>query len=152
MIRHLHREQFIPGDPARIWEFFATPRNLDVLTPPNVKFAILGEVPARMFAGQIIEYRIGILPGVRTRWVTVIPEVEEGKYFVDEQRTGPYKFWRHEHRFTPTADGRGVNMTDHIAYDVGWGPLGTLLERWWIRGTLNKIFDYRREKISELFR
>lgn len=151
MIRILHREQFIPGDAARIWDFFATPRNLDTLTPPNIAFAIIGDVPARMFPGQLIEYRIGILPGLRTRWLTVIPEVEEGRYFVDEQRVGPYKFWRHEHHFAPTPDGRGVTMTDHIAYDVGWGPLGAVLERCWIRGTLNKIFDYRRDKIVTLF-
>ena len=67
MIRHLHREQFVSGDPARIWEFFATPRNLDALTPPRVRFQIVGDLPPRMFPGQMIEYRIGILPGVWTR-------------------------------------------------------------------------------------
>ena len=72
MIRHLHREQFVPGEPARLWEFFSTPRNLDLLTPPDLRFEIVGELAPRMYAGQMIEYRIGLLPGVWTRWLTEI--------------------------------------------------------------------------------
>lgn len=149
MIRHLHREQFVPGDPAQIWEFFATPRNLDTLTPPEVKFEIVGDVPPRMYPGQTIEYRIRILPGVWTRWLTEITHVREGEYFVDEQRVGPYSLWHHEHRFLPVAGG--VNMTDHVTYAVGFGPIGWLVERLWIRRQLVTIFDFRRGKVAELF-
>ena len=149
MIRHLHREQFVPGDPARIWEFFATPRNLDTLTPPSVKFKIVGAVPLRMFPGQTIEYRIRILPGVWTRWLTEITHVREGESFVDEQRVGPSALWHHEHRFVVVAGG--VAMTDHVTYAVGFGPFGWLAERLWVRGQLATIFDFRRVKIAELF-
>ena len=151
MIQRLHREQVLAGDPAAIWAFFATPRNLDALTPPNVSFKIVGEVPARMYAGQVIEYRIGILPGVTTRWLTEITQVREGSLFLDEQRIGPYRLWHHEHEFAPTADGRGVRMTDRVTYDVGWGPLGDLLHAGWIRRQLVAIFDYRARKVAELF-
>ena len=149
MIRHLHREQFVPGDPARIWEFLATPHNLDTLTPPGVRFQIVGDIPPRMFPGQMIEYRIGILPGVWTRWLTEISHVREGEFFVDEQRLGPYRLWHHEHRFIPAPGG--VHMIDHVTYAVGWGPIGWLIERLWIRRQLATIFGYRREKIAEIF-
>lgn len=151
MICHLHRKQFIPGDAARIWEFFATPRNLDALTPPEVRFQIIGELAPRMYAGQMIEYRVGILPGISTRWLTEITHLREGEYFVDEQRAGPYRLWHHEHRFIPTPDARGLLMTDHITYDVGWSYLGSAIERLWIRQKLRSIFDYRGEMISVLF-
>ncbi len=151
MIHRLLREQFVPGDPAAIWSFFATPRNLDVLTPPTVAFAIVGEIPARMYPGQLIEYRIGILPGVTTRWLTEITQVSEGTRFVDEQRIGPYKLWHHEHQFMPAPDGQGVNMTDRVTYEVGWGPCGDLVHALWIRRQLASIFDYRARKIAELF-
>jgi ligand-binding SRPBCC domain-containing protein len=78
MIRHLHREQFVPGEPARIWDFFATPQNLDALTPPRLRFRTVGGVAPRMYAGQLIEYRIGLMPGVWTRWLTEITHVREG--------------------------------------------------------------------------
>lgn len=151
MIHRLIREQFVPGDPTAIWSFFATPRNLDVLTPPTVAFSLVGEVPARMYPGQLIEYRIGILPGVTTRWLTEITQVSEGARFVDEQRIGPYKLWHHEHEFVPAPGSRGMTMTDCVTYDVGWGPLGDALHACWIRGQLAAIFDYRTRKVAELF-
>lgn len=151
MIRYLHREQFVPGDPARIWDFFATPRNLNELTPPEMSFDIIGDLAPRMYAGQMIEYRVGILPGVKLRWLTEITHVREGEYFVDEQRIGPYKLWHHEHRFTPAPDGRGVQMTDKITYDPGWGPLGGLADAIWIKRQLAQIFDYRAQKVAAWF-
>lgn len=149
VIRHLHREQFVPGDPGVIWDFFSTPRNLDLLTPPDLRFRIMGEVPDGMYAGQMIEYRIGILPGVWTRWLTEITHVTPGEYFVDEQRYGPYRLWHHEHRFR--AVHGGVRMTDHVTYDVGWGWLGDALHAAWIGRQLDTIFSFRVSKVAELF-
>lgn len=151
MIRQLLREQFISGDPAAIWDFFATPRNLDALTPPTLSLAIVGDPPARMYAGQMIAYRVGILPGVTLRWLTEITHVSEGEFFVDEQRLGPYRLWHHEHRFVRTPDGRGVTMIDRVTYDVGMGPLGDLAHALWIGKQLAFIFDYRAQKVAELF-
>jgi ligand-binding SRPBCC domain-containing protein len=152
VIRHFHREQFVPGDPVRIWDFFATPQNLNALTPSSMRFEIVGDLPPRMYPGQMIAYRVGILPGISTRWLTEITHVREGEFFVDEQRLGPYKLWHHEHHFVSALDGRGIQMLDRITYDVGWGPLGTLLDALWIRRQLTSIFDYRTAKIAELFR
>ena len=149
MIRHLHREQFVAGDPAAIWDFFSAPQNLDALTPPSLRFRIIGPPPPRMYAGQLIEYRVGILPGVWTRWLTEITHVRDGEYFVDEQRIGPYRLWHHEHHFRPAAGG--VHMTDHVTYEVGWGPLGDLLERVWVRRELATIFDFRRAQVASVF-
>ena len=151
VIRQLLREQFIPGNPPAIWDFFATPRNLDALTPPSLRLAIVGDLPARMYAGQMIAYRVGILPGVTLRWLTEITHVREGEFFVDEQRIGPYRLWHHEHRFVPAPDGRGVTMTDRITYDVGWGPAGDLAHALWIGRQLNTIFDYRAKRATEIF-
>lgn len=151
MIRRLHREQFIPGEPAQIWEFFATPRNLDLLTPSHLRFRIVGDLAPKMHPGQLIEYRIGILPGLWTRWLTEITHVRAGEFFVDEQRLGPYRLWHHEHHFAATPDGRGVQMTDRITYDPGWGPIGGLVDALWIRRQLIAVFDYRAKKTAEIF-
>jgi ligand-binding SRPBCC domain-containing protein len=149
VIFHLHREQLVPGDPARIWEFFATPRNLDRLTSPHLRFRIRGAVAARMYAGQMIEYRVGIVPGLWSRWVTEITHVREGEYFVDEQRLGPYRLWHHEHRFQPAPGG--LHMTDHVTYDPGWGWLGGAAQALWIERKLRTIFDFRAAQITRLF-
>lgn len=151
MIHSLNQVQFVPGDPTRIWEFFATPRNLAAITPAHMRFEMIGTLPEKMYAGQLIEYRIGIFPGLSTRWLTEITHVREGSFFVDEQRIGPYRLWHHEHHFAPDPARGGVVMNDRITYAIGWGPLGALLHALWIRRKLESIFAHRREAIARLF-
>ena len=148
MVHTLQRSQFVKADPSRVWEFFSSPKNLDSLTPPELTFEILGE-PGAMYAGQVIGYRIGILPGIRVRWLTEIRHVSPGRYFVDEQRTGPYKLWYHEHHFTPR-DG-GVEMRDKVTYAVGFGLLGELAHSLWVKRQLARIFEFRERRVRELF-
>ncbi len=149
MIRQLEREQFIRASPARVWAFFSTPVNLNELTPPSVRFQILGEPPGRMYAGQLIAYRISPAPGLWLRWLTEFTHVQEEVYFVDEQRAGPYKLWHHEHHFV-AVDG-GVRMTDRVTYEVGWGPFGWVAEKLWVGRQLKQIFDYRFRRVEEIF-
>lgn len=149
MLQRLITEQPVSGDPAAIWDFFSRPQNLNELTPPQLRFRIVGEPPRRMYAGLLIEYRVRVLPGVWTRWVTEIPHVREGEYFVDEQRIGPYRLWHHEHHFTPTPGG--VLMTDRVTYDIGWGMLGRIAGWLWVDAQVARIFDYRATRIQTLF-
>jgi ligand-binding SRPBCC domain-containing protein len=141
--------QFIPTAQAAVWDYFSTPRNLDELTPPNLRFQIVGELPPRMYQGQLIEYRISPVAGVWLRWLTEIRHVRQGVYFVDEQRVGPYRFWYHEHHFEPAAGG--VRMTDRVTYDIGRGPAGWLADRLWVRRRLAQIFAYRRTRVAARF-
>ncbi len=134
----------------QVWDFFARPENLDRLTPPDLSFRIVTADVGRMYSGQIIEYRIRIFPLLWVRWLTEIKHVAEGRYFVDEQRIGPYKFWHHEHRFESLPNGQ-VRMQDLVNYDVGWGWIGVLLNTLVIRRRLNYIFDYRQRVIAGLF-
>jgi ligand-binding SRPBCC domain-containing protein len=149
MIHYLHREQFIPASADRIWSYFANPKNLNDITPPDMNFEIITGGDNCMYEGQIIEYRVEFLRGLRSLWLTEIAHVREGTYFVDEQRIGPYRFWYHEHLFEPW-DG-GVKMTDHITYAAPFGLLGDIVNILWIRYRLAHIFDYRQQKINELF-
>ena len=61
------------------------------------------------------------------RWTTEIKHVEEGVYFVDEQRYGPYALWHHKHFFK--AINGGVKLMDIIDYALPLGPLGRF-EHW----------------------
>lgn len=151
MIHQLTREQFVRGQPEKIWAFFAAPENLDRITPPAMAFRVVSHGAPRMHAGQMIEYRIGVLPGITTRWLTEITHVREGEYFVDEQRLGPYRVWHHEHHFTPTADGSGMTMLDRVTYEVGFGLLGEALHALWIERQLAGIFDFRARAVTEIF-
>ena len=101
MIYTLHREQMIPASLERVWAYFATPRNLNEMTPPNMAFELTYGGDEPMYPGQVIAYKVAILPRVRVRWLTQITHVDPGHRFIDEQRIGPYRLWIHEHRFKP---------------------------------------------------
>jgi ligand-binding SRPBCC domain-containing protein len=113
----------------------------------NLKILTGGDI--RMYEGQLIEYRVEFICGVRSRWLTEISHVRECEYFVDEQRIGPYWFWYHEHGFE--AASAGTRMTDRVTYAVPAGFIGALLDRIWISGRLDQIFEFRRKAIMELF-
>lgn len=149
MIYVMHREQFIPVPLERVWTYFATPRNLNEMTPPDMDFEFVAGGDDPMYAGQVIEYKVAIMPGVRVRWLTEITHVCEGEMFIDEQRLGPYRLWIHEHRFRP--EGSGVHMTDHVTYVLPFGLVGDLVHALFIRRRLEGIFDFRRQKVAELF-
>jgi len=149
MVHYLHREQVIPASVEAVWDYFCNPKNLNEITPPGMNFAILRGGDVKMFEGQIIEYRVEFLHGMRSLWLTEISHVRDGEYFVDEQRLGPYQFWYHEHGFE--AFPGGTKMIDRVTYVIPFGFLGDVLNAIWIKKRLEKIFDYRKQKIIELF-
>lgn len=143
------RTQLIDTDLERLWEFISSPKNLAVITPSSMNFKIQSEVPEKMYPGLIIKYKVSPLPFYRTSWVTEITHVEEFKYFVDEQRHGPYKIWHHEHILEPT--DKGIRMTDIVTYEPPFGILGSMSNTLMIKNKIKSIFDYREKVLEELF-
>lgn len=142
-------EQTIPATLERVWDFFSSPVNLKVITPPYMGFDILTPVPDRMEPGTIIAYTVRPLWGIPMLWVTEITHVEPLRFFVDEQRFGPYRFWHHRHTFTPV-DG-GVRMTDLVYYALPVPVIDRIINRLLVRPRIEEIFAFRRRKIIELF-
>lgn len=142
-------KQYFPVDHATMWDFIATPKNLSVITPPEMDFKTLSGDDRRMFPGQVIHYTVKPIFGIKMEWVTEITHVVEGSYFVDEQRFGPYAFWHHKHFLHPL-DG-GVMMEDIVHYKLPMGPLGKLVEPYLVRPQLEKIFEYRRQVLEKKF-
>ena len=141
------RQQRVTASVEQAWAFLQNPVNLDRITPPDLQFRIVTDVPAIMFNGLIVEYRITIpLLGTHT-WVTEIKHIREGLSFVDEQRLGPYRFWYHYHEIRQENDG--VLLIDQVFYQPPFGLLGQLLHRLYIRRTLERIFEYRRQRLEE---
>lgn len=149
MIHYLHREQVIPASVDTVWPFFCNPHNLNAITPPDMNFEIIAGGDVKMYEGQVIEYRVEFIRGVRSLWLTEIAHVRENGYFVDEQRIGPYRFWYHEHFFEAVANG--VKMTDHVTYAMPFGVLGDVVHAAWVGGRLKSIFDFRYGKIADIF-
>ena len=145
----LKRTQFIKADIQTCWDFFSSPDNLKVITPPYMGFEVETEVPAKMYEGLMIAYTVRPLLGIPMSWITEIKTVKENQFFVDEQRKGPYTIWHHEHHFKEVEGG--VEMTDIVSYVIPFGILGKIAHPFIVKKKLEEIFAYRFKKVDEIF-
>ncbi len=112
-------------------------------------FIVRTELPDKMYEGLMIEYTVSPMLGIPMNWITEIKTVKNHSFFVDEQRKGPYRIWHHEHHFKEVEGG--VEMTDIVSYELPLGFLGRLMHPILVKNKLKEIFDYRRQKVDELF-
>jgi len=148
-MHHLQREIILNVAPQTLWAFIATPLNLNQLTPPDLQFTILSDVPEKMSNGLQLRYEI-TLPFIgKQNWLTEIKEIVDGVSFVDEQLEGPYKSWRHQHKISSVS--KGTRMRDEVYYQLPFGIAGAVAHEIWVKNQLERIFDYREKKLVELF-
>ena len=141
--------QHINASIEECWEFFSSPRNLQKITPETMGFNITDFDGKSMYAGQIIQYKVSPLIGLKLSWTTEITFVKDNSYFIDEQRFGPYTLWHHKHFFE--TEGNGVKMTDVVHYALPFGFLGRIMNALVVKNKLKEIFDYRVLKVDEIF-
>lgn len=140
----LTAELWLPRPRGEVFAFFADARNLESITPPALHFTILTPGPITMKAGVLIDYRLR-LHGMPLRWQSEITTWDPPTSFVDTQRRGPYRQWVHTHTFIER-DG-GTLCRDAVEYAV---PGGRLVERLFVRRSLDAIFRYRRDQLTRL--
>lgn len=145
----LERTQRIPISLEEAWNFFQNPGNLSKITPSEMGFETLSEVPEKMYPGLFIHYKVSPLFGIKMNWTTEITYVQEPNYFVDEQRVGPYAIWHHEHHFKEIEGG--VEMLDRVNYKIPLGILGKIAHPIIVRSKLEEIFAFRIRAVEEIF-
>lgn len=147
----LEFKQRLPISINEAWQFFSSPLNLEKITPKEMSFEVTSnkEAALTMYAGLIVTYKVTRLFGLKLNWVTEITHMVEGKYFVDEQRFGPYRFWHHEHHFKEIEGG--VEMRDLLTYGMPFGVLGHAVNKLMVANKIQQIFAFRNEKVKELF-
>jgi ligand-binding SRPBCC domain-containing protein len=144
------KEQKINCSIDEIWSFISSPKNLKEITPDYMGFDITSEeAPEEMYPGLIITYKVRPLLGIKTNWMTEITQVIDKKYFIDEQRVGPYKLWHHQHIIEPIENG--ILMKDIVTYSPPFGFLGAIANKLIIRQKLKDIFEYRVKVIEKKY-
>ena len=150
MIYQFKTKQLLKSDLETVWNFVSSPRNLKKITPPYMGFDITSkDLPLKMYPGMIISYKVSPLLSIPTTWVTEITQVEKHKFFIDEQRVGPYTMWHHQHFLEETKDG--ILMTDIVTYKPPFGILGSIANSLFIKKKLKSIFDYRFVALEKIF-
>lgn len=149
MIHQIQRKQTLNCTLDEAWEFFATPKNLDKLTPQSVEMKITHCSSDSISQGQVLGYKIKIFPFVWITWLTEITFIDDKKSFIDDQLIGPFKVWHHIHTFEEK-DGK-VLMTDEVTYVLPFGILGKIAKLLYVGGQVEHIFDERKRLTEEVF-
>jgi len=144
----LEAEQWLPQPPGDVFPFFADARNLEVITPQQLKFEVLTPEPIEMREGALIDYKLKVR-GLPMRWRTLISVWDPPHAFQDEQLKGPYKLWRHRHTFEPK-DG-GTLAKDRVDYRVPGGPLSGVINKLVVQRDVESIFEHRGKVLREKF-
>lgn len=171
MIHRAQFEQWVPFTIKEVFIFFANPANLAKIMPPSTGAEIVNlrvtpppgfhlpaatvtDRPPLAGAGSEIVASFRILPFLpfRRQWIAQVTEFEWNHHFADVQKKGPFKSFRHRHQFAVVMrDGiNGTVVRDLIEYDIGWGMLGDLAQRFFVGPQLQRIFKYRQSKLEKL--
>ncbi len=145
---HFYRTQILPLPLAQAFAFFADPRHLEATTPPLVHFKFTREPPPVLQAGSVVDYRIRML-GVPVRWRARIELWEPPHRFVDVQVKGAFASWHHTHLFEDAGDGR-TRVREQIEFAMPMGVLGRIAYRLFVARMLERIFDFRADRLAAL--
>jgi ligand-binding SRPBCC domain-containing protein len=149
-VYRIYEQITIPSTLEEVWDFVSRPENLKEITPPHMGFHIMTPaLPEVMYPGMMITYKVSPLLRIGMTWVTEITHVETMRYFVDEQRSGPYALWHHEHHLEPHPDG--TLMTDIVTYKLPFGFIGRWGHRLFVKKQLNDIFEFRKKALEHRF-
>ena len=149
-VYNLTKTQFLNCTIEEAWDYFSSPKNLKELTPEYMDFIIKSDLgDGTMYQGQIIEYTVKPIMRIPIQWITEITHLKQHFYFVDEQKSGPYRLWHHQHKFEKKDNG--VLMTDIVHYALPLSFLGVIANSLFVKRQLKNIFDYRNKKVSEIF-
>ena len=135
----------LPLPPDQAFRLGSDLRNLPKIQPGHV-WILSGGGSHRRGSKFFLLFWQGLLPAP---WWGEISEMKDGEFFVDRQLLGPFKAWRHEHRFV--AIPGGTRIEDEVHYKFWGGPLGRWLDRRWVRPMLEKMFEGRKKKVREVF-
>ena len=150
MKHHLKYEQYIDASMDEVWTFFSDANNLLVLTHDNMKMKVRSNLTnTQLYEGMRIAYTVSPLLSIPVFWETEILEVSNQSHFIDIQRKGPFKYWKHKHTFI--SQEKGVLMIDEIIYELPFGFIGNIFHKPLVLNNLKELFIYRKQIIQEMF-
>ena len=102
--------------------------------------AVEGVTAGLIGLGEFVTWRARHF-GITWTMTSTITEWDRPRRFVDEQRKGPFKSFRHEHLFEPVE--HGTALLDHVEFEAPLGMLGRAAERLVLERYLRHLIDVR---------
>jgi ligand-binding SRPBCC domain-containing protein len=130
-----------------VFRFHEDTGNLSRITPPSVKVEIV-EVRGTYREGCLVRLRSTQFGFLRQEFLMEFVEYDAPRKLVDEQREGPFVYWRQTRIFTPIPGG--TRLTDIVDYGVPFGILGRIANALVIAPRIRSMFEYRQRRTKEM--
>jgi ligand-binding SRPBCC domain-containing protein len=171
VIHHVEFVQWIPVPLEQVFLFFANPGNLPKISPPQSRAQLIhvrivpppgisresatvsSREPLAGVGSEIVtSFRLTPFLPIRRRWTAQITEFQWNHHFADVQKSGPFKYFHHRHEFSAENRGgqTGAAIRDVIEYQVGFGALGEIADKFLVRRQLADMFSYRQKAVEKL--
>ena len=142
-----HRYRTLLDHPREeVFRWHTRPGALERLTPPWEHVRIVHRSGGLDDGGRVV---LRVRRGPTTvRWELKHTDYEGGHSFADEQVSGPFASWRHEHKFTSTEDG-GCVVEDIVDWSPPFGPAGRLFAGFLVEDELERLFAFRHQRLRD---
>lgn len=131
----------IPATPDELTAWHASPGAFDRLTPPWRRVEVV-ERQGTILPGDRKTLHIPLAGPAGIDWTLRHEALDGVTGFADVQVNGPFRSWRHEHRFLPDRDGGSV-LEDRLTWEL---PRGTSIAGGWVQRELDRLFAFRHER------
>lgn len=126
----------------KVWNFYTDVKHLEMITPKKINLRIINATNQKIIQGQEIWLSGKIATKIRTtRWHSKITLLRDYEY-VDEMLTGPFKKWKHIHKFY-SIDELRTEVTDIIEFELPYHMIGKLFDGY-VYKRIQNIFEHRK--------
>jgi ligand-binding SRPBCC domain-containing protein len=134
--------------PAAVCFDLARSIDLHMLAPSPLKHrAVAGVTSGLINLGEEVTWE-GSFLGVPQSMTSKIVALDAPRGFTDEMQRGPFKRWRHAHRFEPT--GGGTLMRDRVDFASPFGPLGSAFDALFLKSFMTRVLVAQNRYIKEV--
>lgn len=137
----------LPCTAAQLFDFLIRPANLPKVSPKELQIQLI-EAPAVIELGSRITV-VGRRWGIAQQMTTEVVAFETEHLLTDEQRTGPFRSFRHTRIIDPL--GESVRLMERIEFEPPGGLVGLFLSASRIREGLAELAGYRNRVMSDIF-
>jgi uncharacterized protein len=142
---HRHRVE-LDHPVEEVFTWHTRPGAFERLSPPWEDVRVREREGGIQVGGRVV---LALKKGpAELTWEVEHTAYEENRLFVDEQRSGPFQKWRHEHRFESLPGGRSA-VEDIVEWEPPLGSLGETFGGGYIQRNLERLFVFRGVRLAD---
>jgi uncharacterized protein len=131
----------VPTTPDALYAWHGSSGAFDRLSPPWRDVEVMS-ASGTIQPGDRKRLRLPLAGPLGITWELVHSDDVDAPGFVDTQVKGPFRTWRHEHRFRSDGHGEAI-LEDRLEYGLPFGPVGHALASSKVDAELDRLFELR---------